>query len=600
MSALQRVTSRPAVDDDTAPLRERDIEFLQARAIDPAVAVERGYRSTDGAQLAALGFSRTQAALGDGLLIPVHTADGDIAYPLLRPDTPRLTEDDKAGPKYEVPAGQRLVIDCHPRIRHQLGDPRIPLLICESAPKADACISLGYVAISVNGVWGWRGTNELDGKTILPDFEAIALNDRPIVLTFDSDVWTNHHVADAVERLGAFLSRKAKVRVCRIPTGPDGKKQGVDDYIARGGDIAQLLADAVPLSRFIDERPRLATVEDDDDADYWKSRALAAEERHRQFMHAMRCPNPSIRKAIPTLAAVHYAYDSALSRDANTDPRILRSLAADGSMRITRRTLAEIAGRSEGTITNDLALLEAHGCLTRGVTRLFAGDVDPDSGEVVTEPRSILRVMPARSAVANFRYVADVPKPDVEKQESSWGGARKTCESCGGERLHVVCADCGHTQPAAALSPEKPMQTVKVQVALSETTADEPREEPPIPATPARHVTKKSILHFHDADRVSERAAALRNVQPAARHNREAPSTPVPALDERIVAVVTAATTRKQPLHEDDIAGAVKAPSRDVTRVLRTLASQRRVKRWPDGVLTAITNESIYAASGAD
>jgi hypothetical protein len=107
-------------------------------------------------------------------------------------------------------------------------------------------------------------------------------------------------------------------------------------------------------------------------------------------------------------------------------------------------------------------------------------------------------------------------------------------------------------------------------------------------------------LHFHDSGRVFERAAALRNVQPAARHQREAPSTPVPALDDRIVAVVTAATTRKQPLHEDDIARAVKAPSRDVARALRLLASHRRVKRWDDGMVTAITNESIYAAAGAD
>jgi len=579
---LQNATDYVNASPDTARLRERDTEFLQARAIDPAVAAERGYVTANG-NLVALGFSQTQAALGDGLLIPVHSVDGGVAYPLFRPDTPRLTEDGKPGPKYEVPFGQQLVIDAHPRIRHQLGNPNVPLLICESAPKADACISLGYVAISVNGVWGWRGTNELGGKTVLADFEAIALNDRPIVLTFDSDVWTNHHVADAVERLGAFLSRKAKVRVCRIPTGPDGKKQGVDDYIARGGDVSQLLADAVPLGRFVDDRPRLATVEDDDDEDYWKSRALAAEERHRQFMHAMRCLNPSVRKAIPTLAAFHYAHDSAVSRDANTDPRILRSLAADGSMRITRQTLSEISGRSPGTVTNDLQLLEAHGCLTRGVTRLFPGDVDPDSGEIVDKPRSIMRVMPARSAVANFRYAEAVPKPDGVPN-TGWGGPR-ICEKCGSKRLEVVCLDCGHQQALRAPQPEKPIQILKEQVASSGPATDDAAENPP---TSPPHSTKEGNLPFQGVDRKNERRQALRNAQPAARHHRESTTAPPIPLDELIVAVVTAATAKKQPLHEDEVARAVGAQKRDVRPVLQSLVGQQRVKRWRDGMVTAV------------
>jgi hypothetical protein len=578
--------------------RECDDAFLAARAIDATVATERGYVQANG-NLAALGFSQTQAALGAGLLIPIHGVDGLIVYHQLRPDAPRLN-DNGSPRKYEVPAGQRMILDCHPRVRHLLGDPRVPLIITESAPKGDALISRGYVAVALNGCWGWRHTNEHGGKTILPDFEAIALHGRDIIIANDSDAWTNPSVADATERLGAWLDRKARVRVLRIPAAPDGAKMGIDDYIASGGDLDALIATAATLNQFSDERPRRPEPDGDDAADYWRSRALAAEARHRQFMHALRCPNPSVRKAIPTLAAVHYAHDSAVSRESNTDPRILRSLAADGSLRITRQTLSEISGRSPGTVTNDLQLLEAHGCLTRGVTRLFAGDIDPDSGELVTEPRSIMRVMPTRSAGANFRYMAAVPKPDAEKQDKGWGGVRTTCAACGGERLHVVCLDCGHHQALPAPSPEKPTQTVKVQVALSETTNTVAAESPSVPPDPAPHVTKKGNLHFHDSGRVFERAAALRNVQPAPRHQREAPSTPVPALDERIVTVVTAATTAKHPLHEDDVARAVKAPSRDVTRALRALASQRRIKRHDDGIVTAITNESIYAPAGAD
>jgi len=231
-------------------LREQDQAFLTARAIDPDVASERGYTTANG-NLAALGFSETQCALGEGLLIPIHAVDGGIAFNQLRPDTPRTTSDGKPGPKYETPAGARLAIDAHPRVRPQLGNPKRRLIVCESAPKADACISRGEVAVAVVGVWGWRGSNNQGGKALLPDWEAIAINDREIVLTFDSDVWTNPHVRLAVERLGAYLSRKAKVKVCRIPANGDGSKQGIDDFIASGGNLDQLIADAVRFDQFV-------------------------------------------------------------------------------------------------------------------------------------------------------------------------------------------------------------------------------------------------------------------------------------------------------------------------------------------------------------
>ncbi len=533
MPSRKRIAQRPAAHDDTTKYRVCDIEFLRTRAIDPEVARERGYRATGGADLRELGFSKTQAALGPGLLIPIHDVDGATAYYQLRPDVPRLTDDGKPGPKYECPAGQHMILDCHPRIRHQLGDPDIPLLVCESAPKADSCISAGYYAVAINGVWGWRGTNADGGKTALPDFESIALNGRTVVLTFDSDAFTNAHVADATERLGAWLARKASVFITRIPAAPDGSKVGIDDFIATGGDLDQLIAEAVPLGRFVDERPRRPEPDGDGDVDYWKSRALAAEGRHREFMHALRCADPSVRKAVPTLAALHYAYDSAVSRDANADPRILRSLAEDGSMRVTRRTLAEISGRSEATITTDLQLLEVHGCVTRNVTRLFPGDVDPDSGEVIDAPKSILRVLPARTAAANFRYVAAVPKPDAEKQERSWGGRRLACPACGSERLEVTCLDCGHRHVIAAPAHEAHAEILKTHLALSGFDGGAVEGVP----VPAPHTIKEGILHFQDSGAVFDEAEsekthlalldrrrALRETRPRHRHVRpEAP-----------------------------------------------------------------------------
>ena len=45
MSSTPRVAQRPAGRDNTPPLRECDIAFLQARTIDPAVADERRDRT---------------------------------------------------------------------------------------------------------------------------------------------------------------------------------------------------------------------------------------------------------------------------------------------------------------------------------------------------------------------------------------------------------------------------------------------------------------------------------------------------------------------------------------------------------------------------
>jgi hypothetical protein len=61
-------------------------------AITEAVIVERGYRSITGAEgmaeLKRLGFPATHARLSPGLLLPLHTTDGQQPFSIFRPDTP--------------------------------------------------------------------------------------------------------------------------------------------------------------------------------------------------------------------------------------------------------------------------------------------------------------------------------------------------------------------------------------------------------------------------------------------------------------------------------------------------------------------------------
>ena len=216
--------------------------LIEASGISSEVAAARGYFSaTDASGLIELGF-RDYQARAPALVVPVHDVTGAVAFYQIRPDHPRLT---KAGKeiKYETPAGTQLCVDVPRAIRNQLTDPAVPLWITEGARKADAAVSVGLCCVALLGVWGWRGTNEDGGKTALPDWEAIALDGREVFIAFDSDVMTKEAVNLALERLARFLeSRGSRVRPVYIPSGEDGKKVGLDDFIAAGGTVDELLS----------------------------------------------------------------------------------------------------------------------------------------------------------------------------------------------------------------------------------------------------------------------------------------------------------------------------------------------------------------------
>ncbi len=125
---------------------------------------------------------------------------------------------------------------CPKRVLPHLGNPDVPLWITEGAKKVDAALTMGVDAvIGLQGVYGWRGTNGAGGKTALPDWEAIALNGRDIVLAFDSDCMTKPEVRGALDRLAAFLQKRgAEVGYCILPPLADGSKCGLDDFLVQG------------------------------------------------------------------------------------------------------------------------------------------------------------------------------------------------------------------------------------------------------------------------------------------------------------------------------------------------------------------------------
>jgi putative DNA primase/helicase len=228
-------------------LLEQHQRLIEASAINAGIARKRGYFSVANAgALRTLGFSRSQQR-APALVIPLWNVHGRAALYQARPDYPRLR--DGRPIKYETPNGSSVVVDVHPAVRPRLGDPTRPLLVTEGVRKADAALSQGVDAIALLGIWNWRGTNGVGGRAALPDWEAIALEGRVVYLVFDSDLTEKPHVRAAVQRLGRFLeSRGADVRITRLQPARDGGKQGLDDYLAAGGSLEELLATAATFA----------------------------------------------------------------------------------------------------------------------------------------------------------------------------------------------------------------------------------------------------------------------------------------------------------------------------------------------------------------
>jgi Domain of unknown function (DUF3854) len=230
-------------------------ELLRASAISTEVARSRGYVSvTEKSRLEAVGFSPVQRQV-PGLLIPVRGVTGEVVGHELRPDTPRVTDAGKVL-KYEKPTGSSNRLDVPPAVAPVLGDPSVVLWFTEGARKVDAAVTAGLACVGVPGVWGWRCTNGNGGKVALPDFYDVALNDREVIICFDSDVTTKPEVRKAIEAFRQFVfSRGASARVCLLP-GDDGKV-GLDDFLANGGTVDELLARHV--TEEMPKSPRVST-----------------------------------------------------------------------------------------------------------------------------------------------------------------------------------------------------------------------------------------------------------------------------------------------------------------------------------------------------
>ena len=227
-----------------SPAHERML--FEGSGISARVAVKRGYRTvTSKAALERLGFGRSQRNV-PALLIPIYGPTGEVVLYQSRPDEPRIGRRGRPV-KYETPSGASMTLDVHPLCRERLGDPGVPLFVTEGIKKADALVSKGLCVVALIGVWNWRGTNERGGKTALSEWEYVALEGRKVYVVFDSDVMEKREVYAALSRLKGFLGgRGARVSLIYLPAADSGAKQGVDDFLASGHTVQDLLGYATP------------------------------------------------------------------------------------------------------------------------------------------------------------------------------------------------------------------------------------------------------------------------------------------------------------------------------------------------------------------
>jgi len=236
-----------AVFSETIPeLMTDHLRHLQeASGISTDVIRERGYRSLLGkSELEKLSFTPAQQR-APGILIPLWSVDGKEAGFQFRPDHPRTNSRGKPV-KYEIPTGSSIRLDCPPRCQKMIGNPQVPLWITEGSKKADALASREACAISVTGVWGFKGKNQFGGITFLTDWDYVALKERMVYLAFDSDIVTKEPVKKALEHIGEHLRRKgAKVHIIQLPQLEGQSKTGIDDYLLRYSlqDAERLVSD---------------------------------------------------------------------------------------------------------------------------------------------------------------------------------------------------------------------------------------------------------------------------------------------------------------------------------------------------------------------
>ncbi len=207
--------------------------LLETSGISAAVAESRGYfTEAVKERLQELGYSRSQRVV-PALVIPIYGMDGAKKITQIRPDEPRVVKGKTC--RYEWPHRSRQVIDVPPNVNEKVRAGDCRLFITVGIRQADALVSQGEACLGLPTAGAWKGQDEF--------WSNVPLDEREVIIVFSSRLTTNAHLQrKAVGLKGALAAFGANARIVPVPAGETGRKVGVDDYLACGGSVRQLLA----------------------------------------------------------------------------------------------------------------------------------------------------------------------------------------------------------------------------------------------------------------------------------------------------------------------------------------------------------------------
>lgn len=372
-------------------------EELNSSRIDSALIEQRGYRTVDTDARDKLRTARIPSwAIRDdsafpGLVLPMYRVTGEYIGLQFKPAVPQLKPGKDKPVKYATPAGMGNRLDVPPAVAHLVRDPAAGLLITEGVKKADALASRGIPVVALTGVWNWRNK-----EGTLGDWEDIPLQGRHVSVCFDSDAPTNPQVRNAMIRLVDWLKSKGAVPTyLPVPTEVDGVPvKGVDDYLAAGGTVEQLV-----LLR--DPRPPAAPVSTDASfTDAYLTDTVCSEALEGSFLFArglgwMRYDGSRwaetgdavLVEAIRQWAKGHWEeVVEEFKTDQGTD---VRARMKNWNLVLTSNRLRALAGLAKGPLHCEATEFDAHPDLLNcpnGVVDLTTGELlDPDPSYLMTK-----------------------------------------------------------------------------------------------------------------------------------------------------------------------------------------------------------------------
>jgi hypothetical protein len=247
MNTLPATTDPPIAKDgrpsDTPPglLPHHADELRKGSGLsDETIRAAGIYSESSHVRLASiLNRKKWDRKQGSAFVIPYRDETGTVVIQRVKPDRPPKRNGKVA--KYLSPSGIPIRAYFPPRFHDTTHK---QLLITEGEKKALKGTQEGFPTIGLSGVdcWHLRKSSHL-----LPELDRIAWQGVEVFLVFDSDATTNENVRDNERLLAAELARRsAKVKVVRLPGGPDGEKVGLDDFLVAHGASAlhKLLSEA--------------------------------------------------------------------------------------------------------------------------------------------------------------------------------------------------------------------------------------------------------------------------------------------------------------------------------------------------------------------